>query len=93
MTSSEDEFPNLVKEYAEKNRMMIYAKEFINNMCTNIFIKDYIQCEDADFLAVEKTKKKPKEWVPKITVSESFQMMIRKQKKENMKSKSGTQTA
>nr|KAF6446680.1 FAM161 centrosomal protein A [Rousettus aegyptiacus] len=90
MTSSEDELPNLEKEYPEKNIRMTYAKELINNMWRNFSVKDYIQCEDANFPAVEKTKKKPKEWVPKITVPEPFQMMIREQKKkeENMKSKS-----
>ncbi|XP_006909627.1 protein FAM161A isoform X2 [Pteropus alecto] len=90
MTSSEDELPNLEKAYPEKNRRMTYAKELINNMWRNFSVKDYIQCEDANFPAVEKTKKKPKEWVPKITVPEPFQMMIREQKKkeENMKSKS-----
>ncbi|XP_054442904.1 protein FAM161A [Pteronotus mesoamericanus] len=90
VSSSEDELPNLVKEYPEKNRMMTYAKELINNMWTNFSVKEYIQCKDDDFPAVTKTKKKPKEWVPKITVPEPFQMMIREQKKkeENMKSKS-----
>ncbi|XP_024408518.1 protein FAM161A isoform X1 [Desmodus rotundus] len=90
VSSSEDEWPNLEKEYPEKNRMMSYAKELINNMWTNFSVKEYIQYKDDDFPAVEKTKKKPKEWVPKITVPEPFQMMIREQKKkeENLKSKS-----
>lgn len=88
--SSEDESPNLEKEYSEKSRMMTYAKELINNMWTNFSVEDYIQFEDADLPALEKIKKKPKEWVPKITIPEPFQMMIREQKKkeENMKSKS-----
>ncbi|XP_025724497.2 protein FAM161A isoform X2 [Callorhinus ursinus] len=90
MSSSEDELPNSEKEYPEKKRMMSYAKELINNMWTNFSVEDYIQCKDADFPAVEKTKKKRREWVPKITVPEPFQMMIREQRKkeENMKSKS-----
>nr|XP_055185249.1 protein FAM161A isoform X2 [Nyctereutes procyonoides] len=91
MSSSEDELPNLEKEYPEKKRMvMSYAKELINNMWTNFSVEDYIRCEDAYFPAVEKTKKKPREWAPKITVPEPFQMMIREQRKkeENMKSKS-----
>ncbi|XP_072624623.1 protein FAM161A isoform X8 [Canis lupus baileyi] len=91
MSSSEDELPNLEKEYPEKKRVvMSYAKELINNMWTNFSVEDYIRCEDAYFPAVEKTKKKPREWVPKITVPEPFQMMIREQRKkeENMKSKS-----
>lgn len=90
MSSSEDELPNLEKDYPEKSRMMTYAKELINNMWNNFSVKDYIQCEDADFPAIKKTGKKSKEWVPKITVPEPFQMMIREQKKkeENMKYKS-----
>nr|XP_019573173.1 PREDICTED: protein FAM161A isoform X2 [Rhinolophus sinicus] len=90
LSSSEDEMPNLEKEYPEKNRMVTYAEELINNMWTNFSVRDYLQCEDGDFPVFEKTKKKPKEWVPKITVPEPFQMMIREQKKkeENMKSKS-----
>lgn len=90
MSSSEDELPNLEKDYPEKSRRMTYAKELINNMWTNFSVKDYIQCEGADFPAIKKTGKKSKEWVPKITVPEPFQMMIREQKKkeENMKYKS-----
>ncbi|XP_049506225.1 protein FAM161A isoform X3 [Panthera uncia] len=88
MSSSEDELPNLEKECPEKKRVMSYAKELINNMWTNFSVEDYIQCGHADF-PVEKTKKKPREWVPKITVPEPFQMMIREQRKKeaNMKSK------
>ncbi|KAF6103293.1 FAM161 centrosomal protein A [Phyllostomus discolor] len=90
VSSSEDEWSNLEKENPEKNRMMSFAKELINNMWTNFSVKEYIQYKDDDFPAVEKTKKKTKEWVPKITVPEPFQMMIREQKKreENLKSKS-----
>ncbi|XP_015092514.2 protein FAM161A isoform X1 [Vicugna pacos] len=90
VSSSEDELPCLEKEYPEKSRMMTYAKELINNMWTNFSVEDYIRYEDADLPVCEKTKKKPKEWVPRLTVPEPFQMMIREQKKkeENMKSKS-----
>ncbi|XP_066234290.1 protein FAM161A isoform X2 [Saccopteryx leptura] len=90
VSSSEDELSNLEKEYSKKNGMMTYAKELINNMWTNFSVKDYMQYEDAELPPVKKTKKKPKEWVPKITVPEPFQMMIREQKKkeDNMKSKS-----
>ncbi|XP_032729723.1 protein FAM161A isoform X2 [Lontra canadensis] len=95
MSSSEDELPNSEKEYPEKKRMMSYAKELINNMWTNFSVEDYIRYKDADFPAVEKTKKKPREWVPRITVPEPFQMMIREQRKkeENMKSKSDIEMA
>ncbi|XP_067561045.1 protein FAM161A isoform X2 [Pseudorca crassidens] len=95
VSSSEDELPNVEKEYSEKSRMMTYAKELINNMWTNFSVEDYIQFEDADLPALEKKKKKPKEWVPKITVPEPFQMMVREQKKkeENMKSKSDIEMA
>ncbi|KAB0393214.1 hypothetical protein E2I00_011144, partial [Balaenoptera physalus] len=95
VSSSEDELPNVEKEYSERSRMMTFAKELINNMWTNFSVEDYIQFEDADLPALEKKKKKPKEWVPKITVPEPFQMMIREQKKkeENMKSKSDIEMA
>uniref|UniRef100_U6CS01 Protein FAM161A n=1 Tax=Neovison vison TaxID=452646 RepID=U6CS01_NEOVI len=95
MSSSEDELPNSEKEYPEKKRVMSYAKELINNMWTNFSVEDYIRYKDADFPAVEKTKKKPREWVPRITVPEPFQMMIREQRKkeENMKSKSDIEMA
>ncbi|XP_036729833.1 protein FAM161A isoform X2 [Balaenoptera musculus] len=95
VSSSEDELPNVEKEYSERSRMMTFAKELINNMWTNFSVEDYIQFEDADLPALEKKKKRPKEWVPKITVPEPFQMMIREQKKkeENMKSKSDIEMA
>ncbi|KFO21174.1 Protein FAM161A [Fukomys damarensis] len=88
-TSSEEELPNLEKEHPRKNKMMSYAKELISNMWTNFCVDDYIQSEDTDFQVAEKTRKKPKEWVPTITIPVPFQMMIREQKKkEAMKSKS-----
>ncbi|XP_037663277.1 protein FAM161A isoform X2 [Choloepus didactylus] len=94
-SSSEDELPNLEKEYPEENKMMAYARELINNMWTDFSVEDFIQRKDPDFPAVEKTRKKPKEWVPKITVPEPFQMMIREEKKkeEKMKSKSDIEMA
>ncbi|XP_047301918.1 protein FAM161A isoform X1 [Homo sapiens] len=90
VSSSEEELPNLEKEYPRKNRMMTYAKELINNMWTDFCVEDYIRCKDTGFHAAEKRRKKRKEWVPTITVPEPFQMMIREQKKkeESMKSKS-----
>ncbi|XP_012494649.1 PREDICTED: protein FAM161A isoform X1 [Propithecus coquereli] len=95
MSSSEEELPDLEKDYPGKNRVMTFAKELINNMWTNFCVEDYIQCKNTDFQAVEKTRKKPKEWVPTITVPEPFQMMIREQKKkeEAMKSKSDIEMA
>ncbi|XP_010808411.1 protein FAM161A isoform X3 [Bos indicus] len=90
VSSSEEELPNLEKKYSEKSGMMTYAKELINNMWTNFSVEDYIQHEDVNLPVLEKQRKKPKEWVPRITVPEPFQMMVREQKKkeENMKSKS-----
>lgn len=90
VSSSEEELPNLEKKYSEKSSMMTYAKELINNMWTNFSVEDYIQHEDVNLPVLEKQRKKPKEWVPRITVPEPFQMTVREQKKkeENMKSKS-----
>nr|XP_045003619.1 protein FAM161A isoform X4 [Jaculus jaculus] len=92
---SEEELPMLERECLRKNRMMTYAKELINNMWTNFSVKDYIQCEDDDFQALEKPKKKPKAWAPTITVPVPFQMTIREQKKreEAMKARSDSDTA
>ncbi|XP_007539717.2 protein FAM161A isoform X2 [Erinaceus europaeus] len=89
-SSSEDELSNLEKEYPKKNRLVNFAKELINSMWVNFSVEDYIQRDDTDFPEVRKTKKKPSEWIPKITVPEPFQMTVREQKKkeENMKSKS-----
>nr|XP_020030602.1 protein FAM161A isoform X1 [Castor canadensis] len=89
-SSSEEELSNVDKESSRRNRMMTYAKELINNMWTDFSVEDYLQSEDADLETVEKPGKKPKEWVPTITVPVPFQMMIREQKKkeEAMKSRS-----
>ncbi|XP_010595540.1 protein FAM161A isoform X1 [Loxodonta africana] len=93
-SSSEDELSSLEKGHPGKSRMVTYATELINNMWKNFSVEDYIQSDDTDIPSVEKIRKKPKEWVPKITVPEPFQMMIREQKKkdENMKSKSDIET-
>ncbi|KAM6179168.1 protein FAM161A isoform 2-T2 [Erethizon dorsatum] len=94
-SSSEEELPNLEKEHPRKNKMITYAKELIKNMWKNFCVEDYIQGEDTDFQVAEKTRKKPKEWVPTITIPVPFQMMIREQKKkeEAMKSKSDIEIA
>uniref|UniRef100_A0A2K5HFF4 Protein FAM161A n=1 Tax=Colobus angolensis palliatus TaxID=336983 RepID=A0A2K5HFF4_COLAP len=83
VSSSEEELPNLEKEYPRKNRMMAYAKELINNMWKDFCVEDYIRCKDTGFHAAEKTRKKRKEWVPTITVPEE-----QKKKEESTKSKS-----
>lgn len=90
VSSSEEELPNLEKKYSEKSSMMTYAKELINNMWTNFSVEDYIQFENVNLPVLEKQRKRPKEWVPRITVPEPFQMTVREQKKkeESMKSKS-----
>nr|XP_003734777.1 protein FAM161A isoform X1 [Callithrix jacchus] len=94
VSSSEEELSNLEKKYPNKDRMMTYAKELINNMWTDFCVEDYIRSKDTGFQAAEKRKKR-KEWVPTITVPEPFQMMIREQKKkeESMKSKSDIEMA
>ncbi|XP_003787992.1 protein FAM161A isoform X2 [Otolemur garnettii] len=88
ISSSEEELPSLEKEYPEKNRVMTYAKELINNMWTNFCVEDYIHCKNIDFRPAEKPRKKSKQWVPTITVPEPFQMMIREQKKKEEATKS-----
>lgn len=90
MSSSEEELPNFETKYPQKKVTINSAKELINNMWRNFSVEDYIHCKGADFPAPEKTKKKPKAWVPKITIPQPFQMTIREQKlkEERMKSKS-----
>ncbi|XP_048208803.1 protein FAM161A isoform X2 [Perognathus longimembris pacificus] len=80
-SSSEEEPPKLEKELSKKTKMT-YAKELINNMWTDFSVEDYLKCDTSDFTAVEKTKKKRKEWVPTVTVPVPFQMTIREQKKK-----------
>ncbi|KAM4867124.1 protein FAM161A isoform 2-T2 [Thomomys bottae] len=80
-SSSEEELPKLEKELSKKTKTT-YAKELINNMWKDFSVEDYLKCDDSDNPVVEKTKKKPKEWVPTITVPEPFQMTIREQKKK-----------
>ncbi|XP_013005515.1 protein FAM161A isoform X2 [Cavia porcellus] len=93
-TSSEEELANPEKEHPKKNKKMTYAKELINNMWKNFCVEDYIQGKDTDLQVPEKTRKKPKEWVSRITIPVPFQMMIREQKKkeEAKKSKSDIET-
>ncbi|XP_005385794.1 PREDICTED: protein FAM161A isoform X2 [Chinchilla lanigera] len=88
-SSSEEELPSLEQEHPGKDKVMTRAKALISNMWKNFCVEDYIQGEDTDFQVAEKTRKKPKEWVPSITVPAPFQMMLREQKKkeEAMKSK------
>ncbi|XP_006881094.1 PREDICTED: protein FAM161A [Elephantulus edwardii] len=87
--SSEDDLVNLQRETPDKSKVMTFAKELISNMWNGFSVEDYIQSDDTAISSVEKIRKKPKEWVPKITVPEPFQMTVREQKKRdaNLKSK------
>ncbi|KAM6221161.1 protein FAM161A [Rhynchocyon petersi] len=88
--SSEDELPDPETEYRSKSRMMTFAEALINNMWKDFSVEDYIQSDETDLSSVVKRRKKPKQWVPKITVPEPFQMTVREQKKkgESLKSRS-----
>ncbi|XP_037064843.1 protein FAM161A isoform X3 [Peromyscus leucopus] len=79
-TTSEEELPNLEREAPRGSRMTAYAKELINNMWTGFSVEDYIQ-HDSDFQTAKKTRKKPKTWVPTVTVPVPFQMTLREQKR------------
>ncbi|XP_068925118.1 protein FAM161A isoform X1 [Petaurus breviceps papuanus] len=94
---SETGFSNIEKEDMNKVKMMTSAKEYIKNMWNDFSMKNYAytHSDSSDSPVVEKPEKKPKGWVPKITVPEPFQMTIRedKKKKEWLKSQSETEMA
>ncbi|XP_036057565.1 protein FAM161A isoform X2 [Onychomys torridus] len=79
-TTSEEEEPSLEREAPRGSRLTAYAKELINNMWTGFSVEDYIR-HDSDFQTAKKTRKKPKTWVPTITVPVPFQMTLREQKR------------
>ncbi|XP_074143121.1 protein FAM161A isoform X2 [Sminthopsis crassicaudata] len=94
---SEHGFSNIEKENMNEVKMMTSAKEYIKNMWNDFSVKDYAytHSDSSDSPIVEKPQKKPKEWVPKITVPKPFQMTIREErkKKEWLKSRSETEMA
>lgn len=79
-TVSDEELPNPEKDSPRENRTMAYAKELIDNMWKGFSVEDYIQY-DSDFETAKKARRKPKSWVPKVTVPVPFQMTVRDQKK------------
>ncbi|XP_051020933.1 protein FAM161A isoform X2 [Acomys russatus] len=85
-TTSDEEPPSLEKETPRESRMRAYARELINNMWNDFSVRDYIQ-NDSDFKTPKKTRKKPKSWVPRITVPVPFQMVVRDQKRREGASK------
>ncbi|XP_020841146.1 protein FAM161A isoform X2 [Phascolarctos cinereus] len=94
---SDTGFSNIEKENMNEVKMMTSAKEYIRNMWNNFSVKDYayIRSDSSDSPIVEKSEKKPKEWVPKITVPKPFQMTIRedRKKEERLKSQSEREMA
>ncbi|XP_012969077.3 protein FAM161A isoform X2 [Mesocricetus auratus] len=79
-TTCDEELPSLEREAPGESRMTAYAKELINNMWTNFSVEDYIQY-DSDVQTPKKTRRKPKPWVPTVTVPVPFEMTVREQKK------------
>ncbi|XP_072491553.1 protein FAM161A isoform X2 [Notamacropus eugenii] len=94
---SETGFSNIEKESMNEVKMMTSVKEYIKNMWNDFSVKDYAytHSDSSDSPVVEKQEKKPKKWVPKITVPKPFQMTIRedKKKKEWLKSQSEMEMA
>ncbi|XP_051056594.1 protein FAM161A isoform X2 [Phodopus roborovskii] len=80
-TTSDEELPSLERDATGESRTAAYAKELINNMWTDFSVEDYIQY-DSDIQTPKKTKKKPKAWVPTVTVPVPFQMTVREQKRK-----------
>lgn len=79
-TTSDEDLPSLERETPRESRMTAYAKELINNMWVGFSVEDYIQY-DSDVQRAKKTRKKPKSWVPTVTVPVPFQMTVREQKR------------
>ncbi|XP_049997138.1 protein FAM161A isoform X6 [Alexandromys fortis] len=92
-TTSDEDLPSLERETPRESRMAAYARELINNMWVGFSVEDYIQC-DSDVQRAKKTRKKPKSWVPTITVPVPFQMTVREQKRreEMQKARSGLES-
>ncbi|XP_044516616.1 protein FAM161A isoform X3 [Gracilinanus agilis] len=82
--ASEYGFCNLEKENTNDVKIMPSAKEYIRNMWVDFSVKNYpcAHSESSDSSLIEKPEKKPKIWVPKITVPEPFQMTIREERKK-----------
>ncbi|XP_057628206.1 protein FAM161A isoform X1 [Chionomys nivalis] len=92
-TTSDEDLPSLERETPRESRMAAYARELINNMWVGFSVEDYIQY-DSDVQRAKKTRKKPKSWVPTITVPVPFQMTVREQKRreEMLKARSGLES-
>ncbi|KAL6035467.1 hypothetical protein STEG23_012422 [Scotinomys teguina] len=80
-TTSDEELTNLEREAPRGSRLTAFARELINNMWTGFSVADYMQ-HDLGSQTAKKTRKKPKSWVPTITVPVPFQMTVREQKKK-----------
>ncbi|CAO2640815.1 Protein FAM161A [Lemmus lemmus] len=92
-TTSDEDLPSLERETPRESRMTAFAKELISNMWAGFSVEDYIQY-DSDFQRARKTRKKPKSWVPTVTVPVPFQMTVREQKRreEVLKARSGLES-
>uniref|UniRef100_A0A8D0HAM2 Protein FAM161A n=1 Tax=Sphenodon punctatus TaxID=8508 RepID=A0A8D0HAM2_SPHPU len=91
--SSEEEEEEKEEENATEVGSVTFAKEQIENMWTGFSVEDYTQTIKHRLPkspAWKKTRRKKKEWSPKVTMPEPFQMTIReaKKKQQNVKSKS-----
>ncbi|KAM5227872.1 protein FAM161A [Ctenodactylus gundi] len=77
------------------DRAATWARELIGDMWAGFRVEDYTRAEDARFRAPGKSRRKPKAWVPAVTVPVPFRMTVREQKKkdEAVKAKSGGKMA
>uniref|UniRef100_F7EIP1 Protein FAM161A n=1 Tax=Monodelphis domestica TaxID=13616 RepID=F7EIP1_MONDO len=90
---SENGFSNLEKEHMNEIKIMPSAKDYIRNMWINFSVKNYAYAhsDSSESSLIEKPEKKPKIWVPRITVPEPFQMTIREERKKKEWLKSQTE--
>ncbi|XP_005989629.1 protein FAM161A isoform X2 [Latimeria chalumnae] len=91
-SSISDASDEAVMDFEVENRNSVKTlSPSIKKMWNGFNVEDYIQPEHCKVLRssnTKKIKKKPKDWSPKITVPEPFQMTVREAEKKKQKVKS-----
>ncbi|XP_039769024.1 protein FAM161A isoform X2 [Ornithorhynchus anatinus] len=87
-SSSESENELLYQEEGDNNNEVNFLaspKEQIRNMWDDFNVEDYAPSDSHHVQKLQKPKRKPKKWVPKITVPQPFQMTIREERKKEQR--------
>ncbi|XP_038606773.1 protein FAM161A [Tachyglossus aculeatus] len=86
-SSSESENELLYQEEDNNSEVnfLASAKEQIRNMWDDFNVEDYGPFDSHQVQKLQKSKSKPKKWVPRITVPEPFQMTIREDRKKEQR--------